>query len=189
MEHARACPKTLKPLEPDETRSSGRGPDLTALALWSTSGPAHTLFLALGDAAGGVEVLELRRPGLLQTRWRLAGSWLVRPTLSPAWLSLSRLSRRLKLDVFCAGEGLDLRADADLLKCIAVSCTPAQGKVAVVCVCVCVTLQLSCCESVGGSQHLRSALRRAGSPPERASDTAVRGLGGGPAAGCRLLRA
>ena len=35
-------------------------PPLTAIALWSTSRPAHTLFLALGDAWGGVEVLELR---------------------------------------------------------------------------------------------------------------------------------
>ena len=45
---------------------SGRDPELTALALWSTCTPASTLFLALGDKAGGVEVLELRRPAVAQ---------------------------------------------------------------------------------------------------------------------------
>ena len=44
----------------------GSGPELTALALWSTCTPASTLFLALGDKAGGVEVLELRRPAVAQ---------------------------------------------------------------------------------------------------------------------------
>ena len=65
MEHARAPALTLKPLELDET-CSGRAPELTALALWSTCTPASTLFLALGDKAGGVEVLELRRPSVAQ---------------------------------------------------------------------------------------------------------------------------
>lgn len=35
-------------------------PHLSAVVLWSTSSPADTLFLALGDTWGGVEVLELR---------------------------------------------------------------------------------------------------------------------------------
>ena len=35
-------------------------PHLTAVALWSTSSTADTLFLAIGDTAGGVKVLELR---------------------------------------------------------------------------------------------------------------------------------
>ena len=48
----------------DETRSC-RAPELTALSLWSTCAPASVLFLALGDAAGGVEVLELRRQAFL----------------------------------------------------------------------------------------------------------------------------
>ena len=50
-------------LELDKARSCS-GPCPTALALWSTCAPASALFLALGDAAGGVEVLELRRPAL-----------------------------------------------------------------------------------------------------------------------------
>ena len=38
----------------------GMQPPLSAVALWSTSSPAETLFLALGDTWGGVEVVELR---------------------------------------------------------------------------------------------------------------------------------
>lgn len=52
---------------------TGGQPPLTAVALWSTSRPARTLFLALGDAWGGVEVLELRAT-TCALRWHSAHS-------------------------------------------------------------------------------------------------------------------